>query len=88
MNALFYLSSIVVLVEALNKLERLDVLRATGWECFDRLLLMVGWISLAIGAGSVLITPFLAVRVDQDPVHVLMIIFAGLIIRARVMEVV
>lgn len=88
MNALYYVAAIVVLAEALNKLERCDILRARGWECFQELMLALGWISLAIGAGSILITPFIAVRVDQGPIHILMTIFAVLILTARVKETV
>jgi hypothetical protein len=93
MNALHWLAGLIVLAEALNKLERACPLRA-GLSPRLRLvewLKTLGWTALAMGAGAAVFLPLLAAGgylqwLRQLTDTAVLIGFALLIIRTRVRE--
>lgn len=85
---LHFVSGLVVVAEALNKLERTDPL-APGLSHRQRLadvLKALAWGLLAVGGGGALVTPLL--RLEQPTLQDVCVIvgFAVLIVRTRVKE--
>lgn len=83
-----WLAGLVVLAEALNKLERVDPL-AAGLTPRTRLvdsLKALAWLLLAIGAGGALITPLLALEPPTLQDVAVLAGFAVLIVRTRIKE--
>lgn len=83
-----WLAGLVVLAEALNKLERVDPL-AAGLTPRTRLvdsLKAVAWLLLALGAGGALITPLLGLAPATLQDVAVLAGFAVLIVRTRVKE--
>lgn len=88
-SALHWLAGLVVLIEALNKIERTHPLER-GLTHRQRLVVwlkVLAWICLAIGGAGALATPLL--RWEQPSLQDLAVIggFAILIIRSRLKEV-
>ena len=87
-NTLHWLSGIVVLAEALNKLERTAPLcygltpreRATEW------LKALAWALLAMGGAGAVITPLIPLEKPTLQDACVMLGFAVLIIRTRIKE--
>ena len=98
---LHYVAALVVLAEALNKLERTTPF-APGLSCHDRLvdgLKAIAWALLALGAGCTVAAPLLlgnGLRAQYLPLFddspplidstAIMLGFAVLIIRTRIKE--
>lgn len=87
-QALHWIGGLIVLAEAMNKLERTDPL-AKGLGLRARLVVcfkVIGWLLLSLGAGGALVTPLLHLDKPtlQDACFVLG--FAFLIIRTRLRE--
>ena len=73
----YWCAALVVLAEALNKLQRTDILRRgmTRWARFREILNALGWACFAIGAGGAWVSPLLYSRT----VHVQdVVVMAGL----------
>jgi hypothetical protein len=93
MNALHWIAGLIVLAEALNKLERACPFRK-GLQPkmrFIELLKTTGWTLLAMGSGGAVATPLLSPGVYLTLLQplandVVLIGFAMLIIRSRVRE--
>jgi len=93
MNALHWIAGLIVLAEALNKLERAKPFRAdlAPRVRVVELLKTIGWVALAMGAGGTVAAPVLApgaYLTFLQPLadDVVLIGFALLIIRTRVRE--
>lgn len=83
-----WLAGLVVLAEALNKLERVDPL-AAGLTRHARVvdgLKALAWLLLAVGAGGALITPLLALEPPTLQDVAVLTGFAVLIVRTRIKE--
>lgn len=83
-----WFSGLVVLAEALNKLERLQV-RWRGvstWARAALLLKLLAWVCLAIGAAGAVAGPLVAAPRPQLDDVVMIAGFAILIIRTRVKD--
>ena len=88
LHAVHWLSGLVVLAEALNKLERTDPL-ATGLSTLDRLsqwLKVAAWLLLSVGAAGALITPLMHLAPPTLQDVAVIFGFAVLIIRTRTKE--
>lgn len=91
MTIVYWLAAMIVLAEALNKLERTDVRRAglTAKQRSVTVLKAAGWTMLAIGAGGVVIGPMLheiPTWMDSLQRDCVMAGFAVLILRSRLRE--
>lgn len=85
---LHWFAGVIVLAEALNKLERTDPL-APGMQARVRVsawFKTMAWLSLAIGAGGALVTPFLGLERPTLQDAAVLSGFALLIIRSRFKE--
>lgn len=83
-----WFSGFVVLAEALNKLERTDLL-APGLGCHDRLVVLLkvfAWMLLALGAAGALVTPLLHLERPSLQDALVILGFAVLIVRSRLKE--
>jgi hypothetical protein len=85
-----FVAGLVVLAEALNKLERthLFVRGRPGRQTATAWLKALAWSLLAVGGAGALATPFLADRFEQPTLQDVCVIlgFAVLIVRTRVKE--
>lgn len=84
----YWLAGLVVLAEALNKLERTDV-RQRGASAGMRMvtaLKVLAWLLLAIGAGGAIITPLLPLATPSLRDVAVLAGFAVLIVRTRVKD--
>lgn len=87
-----WLAGLIVLAEALNKLERTDVLPAlttTGLTLRERLATVLkasAWGLLALGAAGAVITPVLSLEAQTLQDTCVLAGFAILIVRTRVKE--
>lgn len=88
-GVLHFLCGLLVLAEALNKLQRCHPLRrGLGWRLFvTEWLKAIAWAMLALGGGGAVATPFLD-RPEVPTVRELCVLlgFAVLIVRTRVKE--
>lgn len=85
---LYWLAGLVVLAEALNKLERTDV-RERGASAGMRAvtaLKVLAWLLLAIGAGGAIITPLLPLATPSLRDVAVLAGFAVLVVRTRVKD--
>lgn len=86
---LHLLAGIVVLAEALNKIERIDVFtlppgcrtRAVVW------LKLTGWLLLALGSAGALVMPMLDLESPSAQDVCVLLGFAVLVLRSRLREV-
>jgi hypothetical protein len=88
LGSLHFIGGLVVLAEALNKLERIDIF-AHGLCIHLRivaLLKLLGWMLLGIGAAGALITPLLHLQAPTLQDVAVIFGFAILIIRSRLKE--
>jgi hypothetical protein len=88
LGSVHWICGLVVLAEALNKLERTAAFaKGLGWRLRTATWLkVVAWMFLAIGAAGALVTPFL--HLERPSLRDVSVIlgFAILIIRSRVKE--
>lgn len=83
-----WLSGLIVLAEALNKLERTAPCRRglPTRECLTEWLKAVAWALLAVGGAGALITPLLPLEQPTLQDACVLLGFATLIVRTRVKE--
>lgn len=92
LSVIHWLAGLIVLAEALNKLERTDVLPALtgkGWTIRVRLVTILkasAWGLLALGSASAIITPLLKLEAPTLQDTCVLAGFAILIVRTRVKE--
>ena len=85
---LHWLAGLIVFAEALNKLERTDLLQR-GLSRHARLVIslkVAAWLALALGAAGALVTPLLCLEPATLRDVFFSVGFALLVIRARVKE--
>lgn len=84
----YWCSGLIVLAEALNKLERTDVRQrgATLGMRVVTLLKVLAWLLLAVGAAGAVITPLLPLAAPTVRDVVFELGFAILIVRTRVKD--
>ena len=86
--AMHWLAGLVVLAEALNKLER-TALFVPGLGLRLRLVMalkLLAWVLLAIGAGGALVTPFMHLEPPTLQDAAVIVGFAVLVVRSRLRE--
>lgn len=87
-QGLHWLAALVVLCEALNKLERTDPLqRGINWHA--RLVVCLktlAWLMLAVGAAGALVTPLIHLEAPTLQDAAVIVGFALLIVRSRLKE--
>lgn len=88
LNTIHWLSGLIIVAEALNKLERTAPMRSgLGWrERATEILKALAWGLLAIGGGGAVVTPFLRLEPPTLQDVCVALGFAVLIIRTRVKE--
>lgn len=88
LNAVHWLCGLVVLAEALNKLERTAPCRRglTPRERATEILKAVAWMLLALGGGGAVATPILQLQAPSLRDVCVALGFAVLIVRTRVKE--
>ena len=88
LSAVHWVSGLIVLAEALNKLERTDPLAPDlSRRCRAAVVLKAAaWCLLGIGAGGALITPLLHLEQPSLQDVCVLLGFAVLVIRTRVKE--
>lgn len=87
-DLIHWLAGVVILAEALNKLERCSPL-APGMACHDRVvdaLKALAWALLALAGGGAIVTPMLPLEAPTLQDTALAAGFATLIIRTRLKE--
>ncbi|MES2972377.1 MAG: hypothetical protein V4757_02155 [Pseudomonadota bacterium] len=89
LQAAHWLCGLIVLAEALNKLERTAAFAGgIGWRLrIATWLKIVAWILLAVGAAGALVTPLLHLERPTLQDVAVMMGFAILIVRSRLKEV-
>ena len=87
MTAIYWLAGLIVLAEALNKLERADSSITGPWrEVALRWLKILAWTLLAVGGAGALVTPLLNIGKPGVQDAATMLGFAVLILRTRLKE--
>lgn len=87
MTLIYWMAGLIVLAEALNKLERADPSITGPWrEALVRWLKILAWMMLAVGGAGALVTPFLNIGKPGVQDAAMMIGFAVLILRTRLKE--
>lgn len=88
LGALHWVCGLLVLAEALNKLERTAAfVRGLGWRLRTATWLkVIAWMFLAMGAAGALVTPLLHLERPSLQDVCVLLGFAILIIRSRVKE--
>ena len=89
MSTIYWLAALVILIEALNKIERTEVRGKRGHALTVTLLKAAGWLLLALGSAGVVIHPLLdVVPAWMDELQHVCIAagFAVLVVRSRMQE--
>jgi len=88
LQILHLLAGLVMVAEALNKLERTDPLLAglTGRQRVTEWLKAIAWFLLGLGGGGALVTPILHLEPPTFQDTCIAVGFAVLIVRTRVKE--
>ena len=87
LQTLHWLAGLIIIAEALNKLERTTVVfDLTLRQKLALLVKLVAWVSLAIGGAYAFLTPLLSLTLSHWQDMVFTLGFAALIIRTRMKE--
>ncbi len=87
-SILHWVSALIVIIEALNKLERYDPFQKM--KSVKQMLIFwmtsAAWVALAVGSAGALVMPFLSIKPKLTADAFVLIAFAALLVRARLYQ--